>query len=151
MGVSSNLYIVVSTNFVFWLILSAILIKRTYLALAIAPLLISLALRVLSVSYIDLFGPVYSSQLLKTLGPGIDSLYMILCYTSFLVPFLLILEISFFRSAKNLTMMGDTYSRRYTAALFYLFLFGFLTALYMQLFMGEVIPLFDRIERYDYC
>ncbi len=143
-------YFLVGANFVFWLILAIMLVKRIYLVLAIAPLLVSMVLRVQSVFYIDLFGPVYSSQLFSILGPGIDSIYIIICYAVFLVPFLLILEFFVFRYPWYLNVKAATYSSQNVENLFYLFLFLFFTVLYAQLFMGGVIPLIDHIERFDF-
>ena len=144
-------YILVGMNAIFWLGLAAILMKRVYLALAVAPLLISIALRVQSVLYIDLFGPVNSSQLSMTLGPGTDSIYMIICYTVFFLPFLLVLETLLFRDPRNLTVMSATHGVRYTENSLYLILFVYFVVLYLQLFLGGVIPLIDHIERFDFA
>ena len=143
-------YVLIGANLIFWLVLSIVLMKRIYLALAVAPILISMLLRVQSVFYIDLFGPVNSSQLSTSLGPGVDSIYMIICYIVFLVPFLFILDFFVFRKLHCLAVRNSTYSTRLIENLFYILFFMFITALYIQLFMGGVIPLFDHIERFDF-
>jgi len=148
---SFELYFLVAVNLIFWLAFSLIVIKRTYLALAVAPLLISMALRVQSVFYIDLFGPVYSSQLFIALGPGTNSIYMIICYTAFFIPFLLVLEFFVFRYPKKLSVRTSTNTRNYIENCFYLFLIIFFLALYIQLFIGGIIPLIDHIERFDFA
>ncbi len=118
---------------------------------AVAPILISMTLRVLSVSYIDLFGPMYSRQLFKIIGSGTDSLYLILCYSIFLLPFLLFLDFFVFRYRNDLKPQVIPPGQGQSVTLFYFILFGLLGAVYVQLFTGGVIPLFDRMERYDFA
>jgi len=143
--------LVLSLNMIFFSVLGYLAYRRFYLILALAPILISVSLRVLSVSYIDLFGPFYSVQLNNVLKPGISSVYMIICYSIFLIPLAIILEKIVFRNYSLFSISRKRYLSRYVDTTFYLLLAIFLFMLYAQLISGSVIPLLDHIERYDFA
>lgn len=151
MDVSLEQVLTVLVNVGFWIGLAWLLFSRFYLALALTPILISVSLRVLSVSYIDLFGPVYSTQLYTLMGPGVSSVYLIVCYTAFLVPMAIVLDRTSFRCSKMLLTRSRTNINGYFDVVFYGVLFIYLFVLYVQLVKGDVIPLFDHIERYDFA
>ncbi|MCK1681005.1 hypothetical protein IVA87_16690 [Bradyrhizobium sp. 147] len=134
--------------FIVWLALF-----RSTIFVCVAFLLFTFAWRTISSLYIDLSGPVFSSQLQMYIGPGVMTVFQSMAYFLTLIPFLWVFNPAtldeWARSApipeprashSQLTLSDATC---YASVLFLVLLFG-------ALIQGGVIPLFAKIERWTF-
>jgi hypothetical protein len=115
-------------------------------------IIFTLAWRASATMFIDLGGPVYSSQLERTIGPGTATVIHSLAYFLTLLPFL-----HFFRPSvlerwraevsRDRTIPGMISLSDVTFVVSVLFV----TLLFFDLFYKGTIPFFDRIERFNYA
>ncbi|MGL3108243.1 DUF6418 domain-containing protein [Bradyrhizobium sp. BR 1432] len=126
---------------------------RSTIFVCLAFLLFTFAWRTISSLYIDLSGPVFSSQLQMYIGPGVMTVFQSVAYFVTLIPFLWVFNSAaldeWARSAptpeprarhSQLTLSDATF---YASVLFLVLLFG-------ALIQGGVIPLFAKIERWTF-
>ncbi|MEZ2147554.1 DUF6418 domain-containing protein [Bradyrhizobium sp. DN5] len=126
---------------------------RSTIFVCLAFLLFTFAWRTISSLYIDLSGPVFSSQLQMFIGPGVMTVFQSVAYFVTLIPFLWVFNSAaldeWARSAptpeprarhSQLTLSDATF---YASVLFLVLLFG-------ALIQGGVIPLFAKIERWTF-
>ena len=123
---------------------------KLHLIVAIAPIFVSLNLKLLSVAYIDLFGPVYSRQLEIYVGNQDGLVILLFSYLLFLMPILYFLDRWF---TKHRTVISQwSYNGRNSSIRYcYYAILLIIVVAYAQLFASGQIPLFDGIERYDYA
>jgi hypothetical protein len=124
---------------------------RPVLFLSFFFILFGLVWRTASTMYIDLAGPVWSSQTMRYVGPGLATPVYVLAYFTTLIPFLIVLKPrlieSWFegadtrRAPKGIVTLSDA-----TVVLSSLFL-GFLL---FDLVRRGSIPLFAHLERFVY-
>ena len=102
--------------------------------------------------YIDLGGPVYSSQLVRDIGPGSTTVIHSIAYVVSLIPFLY-----FFRPAAVEEWGADAERSQAgrgeitLADMTFVLSLMFLSFLFFDLVRRGTIPLFDRIERFNYA
>ncbi|KRP93263.1 MULTISPECIES: DUF6418 domain-containing protein [Bradyrhizobium] len=126
---------------------------RSTIFLCLAFLLFTFVWRTISSFYIDLSGPILSSQLQMFIGPGVMTVFQSIAYFLTLLPFLWVFNAQalddWARSApvpephpsqSQLTLSDVTF---YVSVLFLILLFG-------ALIQGGVIPLFAKIERWTF-
>jgi len=126
---------------------------RPTIFVCLAFLLFTFAWRTISSLYIDLSGPVFSSQFAMFLGPGVMTVFQSITYFLTLLPFLWVFNSrtldEWARSAptpgvpatqSQLTLSDVTF---YASILFLILLFG-------ALIQGGIIPLFAKIERWTF-
>jgi hypothetical protein len=114
-------------------------------------IIFTLAWRMCATMFIDLAGPVYSTQLARDIGPGTASVIHSIAYVVTLIPFLY-----YFRSDAIEAWCAD--SRRRGAArgeitlsdITFALSLLFLSFLFFDLVRRGSIPLFNRIDRFDY-
>jgi hypothetical protein len=116
-------------------------------------IIFTLAWRMLATMYIDLNGPVYSSQLIRDIGPGTATVIHSIAYVLGLMPFFYFFRPSAIESwlhdmameiphpASKAVRLSDV-----TVILFVLFL----AALFLNLLLHGKVPLLIRMERYEY-
>lgn len=114
-------------------------------------ILFSLAWRTASTMYIDLAGPVWSSQTLHYIGPGLATPLHVLAYFTTLAPFFIVLRPSiiegwFSRADRRPAERGKLTLSDVTVILSLLFI----ACLFFALLRNGTIPLFAHIERYVY-
>ena len=115
-------------------------------------IIFTLAWRMCATMFIDLAGPVYSTQLARDIGPGTASVIHSMAYVVVLIPFLY-----FFRpgviegwcadSRRSRTIRGGITLSDITFA----FSLLFLSFLFFDLVRRGSIPLFNRIDRFNYA
>jgi hypothetical protein len=137
-----------SLFFVFLLYLGA---RRPVIFVSFLFVIFSMAWRTTATMFIDLTGPVYSSQLVRTIGPGIATTVSTLAYLVILLPFL------FFLRKDALEKWSDNAERSEKtpgvislADLTFAIVLVFLVILFADLLRHGPIPLFNQIERYAY-
>ncbi|RQH05126.1 DUF6418 domain-containing protein [Bradyrhizobium sp. RP6] len=126
---------------------------RSTIFVCLVFLLFTFAWRTISSLYIDLAGPLFSSQLQMFIGPGVMSVFQSIAYFLTLLPFLWVFNSrsldEWARSApipglpaprSQLTLSDVTF---YASILFLILLFA-------ALLQGGVIPLFAKIERWTF-
>ncbi|ULK99254.1 DUF6418 domain-containing protein [Bradyrhizobium sp. I71] len=126
---------------------------RSAILICLAFLLFTFAWRTISSLYIDLTGPVFSSQLEMFIGPGVMTVFQSIAYFLTLLPFLWVFNARALdewaraaptpglpASQSQLTLSDVTF---YASVLFLILLFG-------ALIQGGVIPLFAKIERWTF-
>ncbi len=121
---------------------------RRAAALAGAFLLFSLVTRTLALVYLDLAGPVYSSELGEDVGGGPSMPLFALSVLAFMVPLAYA-----FRPAALQTWLADSAARpraRRLANVVFVAISAFLAALYLDMAFRGPIPLFSAIDRLDY-
>ena len=130
-----------------------ILVARLpYLVVLFIFVLFTFTWRTFSTLYIDLTGPVYSSQLERVVGPGSSTVVQTLSYFATLAPFLFIFRPD---AMQKLAQLAPEPARRrsdeFTAgdAIFYLSL-AFVVLLYFELVRIGIVPLVEGMERFDY-
>jgi hypothetical protein len=124
---------------------------RPVLLLSFFFILFTLAWRTMSAMFIDLAGPVWSSQTVRYIGPGIATPLHVLAYFTTLVPFLILLRpkrieswfdgVDIRRPPPGILTLSDA-----TVALSSLFL----AVLFFDLVRRGSIPLFAHLERFVY-
>ncbi|MEO5883660.1 MAG: DUF6418 domain-containing protein [Caldimonas sp.] len=128
-----------------WLIRS-----RTAAALAGFFVLFSLATRTLSLSYIDLAGPVYAVELETFIGGG-SSMPLFACgVLAFLLPLGYAFRPSRLSAALRPTASGPMQARRGTAHFVFAMVLAFVVALYVDMLARGPIPLFAGLDRIEY-
>lgn len=142
---------VLVSGVLFLALLAFIAAYRPVLLFAFLFILFTLAWRTAATMYIDLAGPVYSSQTLRYIGPGAATPIHVLAYTLTVLPFLLVLRkdlvARWVRSAdtrpssESLTTLSD-----FT----YVVSAVFMGWLFFDLTQRGVVPFFDKLERYVY-
>ncbi len=136
----------------FFAFLLYLLNRRPVIFVSFFFIIFTLAWRMSATMFIDLQGPVYSSQLARDIGPGTASVVHSLAYVVSLIPFLYcfrpgIIEAWRADSQRSRTIRGDITLSDITFALSLLFL----SFLFFDLVRRGSIPLFNRIERFDYA
>lgn len=136
----------------FFIFLLYLLGRRPVIFVGFFFIIFTLAWRMLATMYIDLEGPVYSSQLVRDIGPGTATVIHSIAYFVSLVPFLY-----FFRPAavdewcanaeRSPAARGEITLSDVTFVLSLMFL----SFLFFDLVRRGSIPLFNRIERFDYA
>jgi hypothetical protein len=127
--------------------------RRPAIFVCLAFLLFTFAWRTVSSLYIDVAGPVFSSQLQMFVGPGVMTVFQSIAYFLTLLPFLWVFNAralddwartaptpELTASRAQLTLSDATF---YASVLFLILLFG-------ALIHGGVIPLFAKIERWTF-
>ncbi|WP_027566775.1 DUF6418 domain-containing protein [Bradyrhizobium sp. URHA0013] len=114
-------------------------------------ILFTLVWRTASIAFIDLTGPVWSSQTHRYIGPGLATPLYVLAYFTILVPFLIVLRPSAIRAwpdgiDRRQAAQGMLTLSSLTVALSMLFL----AYLFLDMLRHGSIPLFAHIERYTY-
>ncbi|MCK1475440.1 hypothetical protein IVB27_11655 [Bradyrhizobium sp. 197] len=114
-------------------------------------ILFTLVWRTASMAFIDLTGPVWSSQTLRYIGPGLATPLYVLAYCATLVPFLIVLRPSAIRTwpdgiDRRQAPQGMLTLSSLTVVLSMLFL----AYLFLDMLRHGSIPLFAHIERYTY-
>jgi hypothetical protein len=142
---------VICSGLAFFLLLLYLVGRRPVIFVGFFFILFTLAWRTLATMYIDLHGPVYSSQLGRDVGPGIATVVHCIAYVLTLLPFLFV-----FRPANLERWRAEMQPARHLPrtvtladATFVLSL-AFFTLLFFNLIRQGSIPLFHRIERYQY-
>jgi hypothetical protein len=134
--------------------LAAIALLRTALGLLSFFVFFAFVWRLCSVLYIDIFGPVFSEQLERDIGPGISALPMALAQGILIAALL-----GSFRPARlqalftgNSSAFGGRVSGgRFDLSDAALWIVGFfVVVLWLELLASGLIPLFAGMERYDY-
>jgi len=115
-------------------------------------IIFTLAWRMSATMFIDLQGPVYSSQLVRDIGPGTASVIHSMAYVVSLLPFLY-----FFRPSTIEAWCADSQRRKATSGditlsdITFALSLLFLCFLFFDLVHRGSIPLFNRIDRFDYA
>jgi hypothetical protein len=127
-----------------------VLSRRPVIFISFFFIIFTLAWRLTATMFIDLRGPVYSSQLARDIGPGIATVIHSIAYTVILIPFLY-----FFRKgevdrwcAEAERGRTDSHAITLSDATFAIFVLFFLVLLF-DLARYGTIPL-GRMERYQY-
>jgi hypothetical protein len=142
---------VLSSGLTFFIFLFYIFSRRPVILVSFIFILFSLAWRMLATMYIDLEGPVYSSQLARGIGPGTVSVIHSIAYILSLIPFLY-----FFRQSAIERWCAEAQRRKPLPGMITLsdITFGlsvvFLLALFFDLARRGSVPLFAHIERFVY-
>ncbi|WP_156175764.1 DUF6418 domain-containing protein [Bradyrhizobium sp. LTSP849] len=144
---------VIVTLFVFALI-ARISLSQPGLALLAFFFLIYFSWRLVSVFYIDVFGPVVSEQLERSIGPGLAAVPLGACQ----VAVLLMLVVSFHPlRLKALAVASDFRTSSLLAAgrldlfnLVFWVVVVFEVALWIEMLTRGPVPLFSKLERLDY-
>lgn len=114
-------------------------------------ILFTLAWRMLATMYIDLDGPVYSSQLGRDIGPGTATIIHSIAYVISLLPFLYFFRQSAVDAWRNGEAdVASTLKAVTLSDVTFIFFVLFFTALFFDLIRHGPIPFFSRIERYQY-
>jgi Family of unknown function (DUF6418) len=135
----------------FFAFLFYLLNRRPVIFLSFFFIIFTLAWRMSATMFIDLQGPVYSSQLVRDIGPGTASVIHSMAYVVSLIPFLY-----FFRPGALEAWCAD--SQRRGAArgeitlsdITFVLSLMFLSLLFFDLVRRGSIPLFNRTDRFDY-
>ena len=130
-------------------------VRRPALGLLFFFFLVAFAWRLLSVSYIDLFGPLFASQLEREIGPGASAWPMAISQGLVIVAMLL----SFRRARIRKLVVGDLSAapayllpgRFSLSDLAFWAVLAFVAALLIELVVRGPIPVFASIERVDYA
>lgn len=132
--------------FIVWLALF-----RPTILVCLVFLLFTFAWRTVSSLYIDLAGPVFSSQLQMFIGPGIMTVFQSTAYFVTLLPFLWVFNAQAMDGWARLAPTPELTTSRaqltLSDATFYASVL-FLILLFAALIYGGVIPLFAKIERW---
>lgn len=115
-------------------------------------IIFTLAWRTSATMFIDLKGPIYSSQMERTIGPGTATVIHSLAYFLTLLPFLYffrrsVLEQWRAEAAQHRPVPGTISLADVTFVVSVLFV----TFLFFDLICGGTIPFFERIERFNYA
>jgi hypothetical protein len=135
----------------FFTFLFYIFCRRPVIFVSFFFIIFTLAWRLTATMFIDLQGPVYSSQLVRDIGPGIATVIHSIAYIVILIPFLFFFRQSAIdrwcaeaeqtrRNSRAITLSDATF------AIFVIFFF----VLLFDLARNGTIPLFGRMERYQY-
>jgi hypothetical protein len=126
--------------------------RRSFVFYALVFLLFSFTWRLVSSSFIDLAGPVYSPQLNSAVGPGNCASVLFLAYGLVVVVFMAMFRgevLSRFR--RSLVAQGPVSSGVRRLAWVFFSLFAFLmVVLFFDLLRIGIIPLLEGMERYEY-
>jgi hypothetical protein len=131
-----------------------IVVKRPGLAMILFFVLFAFAWRLVSVLYIDLFGPIFSDQLVQDLGPGIAVVPLAISQG------MLIVAVLYSFRRERIRYLIDAGGLRFENRLLpggipfpnlaFLAATLFVVALLVELLVRGPIPLFAGIERFDY-
>lgn len=136
----------------FFAFLLYLLNRRPVIFLSFFFIIFTLAWRMSATMFIDLQGPVYSSQLARDIGPGTVSVIHSMAYVVSLLPFLYC-----FRPAAVEAWRADSQQSRASRGeitlsdITFVVSLIFLSFLFFDLVRRGSIPLFNRIERFDYA
>ena len=136
----------------FFAFLFYLLSRRPVIFLSFFFIIFTLAWRMSATMFIDLAGPVYSSQLVRDMGPGTATIIHSLAYVISLTPFLY-----YFRPEAIEEWCTDTQrngairGERTLSDLTFLLSLIFLSFLFFDLVRRGSIPLFNQIERFNYA
>jgi hypothetical protein len=136
----------------FFAFLFYLLNRRPVIFLSFFFIIFTLAWRMSATMFIDLEGPVYSSQLVRDIGPGTASIIHSMAYVVSLLPFLYC-----FRPAAVEAWCADSERRGATRGeitlsdITFVLSLIFLSFLFFDLVRRGSIPLFSRIERFNYA
>jgi len=151
--ISSSEYIAVLLfGMSFFVFLFYLLSWRPVILVSFFFIIFTLAWRMSATMFIDLAGPVYSSQLVRDIGPGTATIIHSLAYIISLVPFLY-----YFRSEAieewraDAQRNGAIRGKRTLSDITFLLSLIFLSFLFFDLVRRGSIPLFHRIERFNYA
>jgi hypothetical protein len=142
---------VLSAGLVFFIFVFHIFSRRPVIFVSFIFILFTLTWRMLATMYIDLEGPVYSSQLARGIGPGTVTVIHAIAYIISLMPFLY-----FFRQSAVERWCAEAQRSPPLPATITLsdvtFLLSvvFLSVLFSDLARRGSIPLFAHIERFVY-
>jgi hypothetical protein len=135
----------------FFAFLFYLLNRRPVIFLGFFFIIFTLAWRMSATMFIDLQGPVYSSQLVRDIGPGTASVIHSMAYVVSLIPFLY-----FFRPDALEAWCADSQRRGASRGeitlsdITFVLSLMFLSLLFFDLVRRGSIPLFNRIDRFDY-
>jgi hypothetical protein len=135
----------------FLLLILYIAVYRSVIFVGFFLVLFSLVWRTGSTAFIDLTGPVWSSQTLRYIGPGMATPLHVLAYFVTLAPFLILFRPGTIRNWSDTmdarqTPSGVTTLSDVTVTLSLLFL----AFLFLDLLRHGPIPLFAHVERFVY-
>ncbi len=124
---------------------------RPTIAIAFLFILITLLWRTAATAYIDLAGPVLSSQLLRNIGPGMATVPQTIAYLLTLLPFFFFFNPGRVATWSRAPEFGVGGTRWVTLTDVILIMSAlFLIALYTDLARRGVVPLFEKMERFVY-
>ncbi|MBA3935938.1 MAG: hypothetical protein H0X38_00600 [Planctomycetes bacterium] len=126
--------------------------RRPWIAVMLSFLLIAYSWRVLSCTYLDLAGPVYSRQLGADVGAGWSSLSIALADALSLAAMVLVF-MAFSRAQRRAApplraWSGAAEKRLRDLAAWTLI--GMAACLHIEMFSRGIVPLFEGMERYEY-
>lgn len=135
----------------FGLFLLYLLAYRPVIFIGFFFIIFTLAWRTASTAFIDIAGPVWSSQTMRFIGPGLATPLHVLAYTVTLVPFLIVLR------PATVQAWTDRADRRPAAPgtltlsdLTFVLSSLFLAYLFTDMLRIGTIPLFEHTERFVY-
>ena len=144
-GVTAAVYVVVLV----WLFM-----RRRFLIALISVVVVGFTARFVSVTYLDLAGPVYSIQLFRDIGGGTAAVPLLAAHVVYLSAFLIVMRPALVRQlveqGDRLFMEGRTLTDR-RVALGVFCLYGlFVGLLFFDMLRIGVIPWFAGLERFEY-
>ncbi len=145
--------IMITAFWVFCVLVSFMLLARYRTAAMIASgfVLVVLYLRIVSLSYIDFWGPVYAEQLyIYVGGSGASMPFLALAVMLFLFALVVVFRPYNIRNKLIYSFIVNPYAV-YLSKAFFIFSVVFIALLYADMFRRGVIPLLVGMERYDYA
>ena len=141
--------VAVYAGLMMWLI-----VRRRFLFYLLTLTLVPISVRLASVVYVDLLGPVYSDQLFRDVGPGSAAPPLVLAFVFYLVPFLIAFRLrratQLARRAREAADEGPTTADATVATAVFIAFAIFVILLFADLVRIGVVPFFAGIERYEY-
>jgi hypothetical protein len=125
-------------------------VRRSYLIFLWGIFIIGFSHRMISVLYIDIYGPVYTEELFRMIGPSGSYLPMLVCYALTFLPFIAVFNrkrlqaIVLASSPINHVQVQFWVDRAFWAISAYIGL------LYVDFMRIGIVPLFVGLERYEY-
>ena len=136
----------------FFVFLFYLLSWRPVIFLSFFFIIFTLAWRTSATMFIDLAGPVYSSQLNRDIGPGTATIIHSLAYIISLLPFLYYFRPDAIEAwCADAQRNGAIRGERTLSDITFLVSLIFLSFLFFDLVRRGSIPLFNRIERFNYA
>jgi len=134
------------------LLLAFVLILEFRIAGLIASSFILFVLtgRIVSIAYIDIFGPVFSVQLSQYVGGSSSMPILALSVLIFLLVLAFVFRPTRIRRMLRRPLVANKYTIL-TSNIFYYSSIFFVLLLYLDMFRRGHIPLFEQMERYEYA
>jgi hypothetical protein len=146
LSLSSTCFVIVA--------MAGISIRRPALTLVLFFVFFAFAWRLCSVFYIDAFGPLFSEQLERSIGPGAAALPLALAQSLVIAALLVSFRPSrveaVFAKARRVQESQESGGRVELSDAAFWAVCLFISLLYLELLANGPIPLFARMERFDY-